>query len=238
MSDERRHRGPHPADHELFAPEVLPALRQATAELSWLFQRGYGQSAALKLVGDHFGLRERQRLAILRCACGDDALAARSGRRVVVARLRGISVAVDGFNCLITCEAALSGGLVLRGRDRALRDLASIHGSYRHVEETERAVRMVGDVLAEQGAGAVTWFLDRPVSNSGRLRGLLEDVAAAAGWTWVVELVDNPDKAIVESGSIAASSDSWVMDHAAGWVCLPETVLAKADVSAWIVDLG
>jgi hypothetical protein len=66
MPDERRHRGPHPADHELFAPPLLPALAQATAELSWLFQRGYGQTAALKLVGDQFGLRERQRLAVLR----------------------------------------------------------------------------------------------------------------------------------------------------------------------------
>jgi hypothetical protein len=213
-------------------------LRQATAELSWLFQRGYGQSAALKLVGDHFGLRERQRLAILRCACGDDALAARTGRRVDADRLRGMSVAVDGFNCLITCEAALSGALVLRGRDRCLRDLASIHGSYRHVQETESAVRMVGDVLAEWGAREVTWFLDRPVSNSGRLRALIGELATAAGWMWAVELVDNPDKAIVESGSVAASSDSWVMDRAAGWVCLPEAAIARAGVGAWTVDLG
>lgn len=136
MPDVRRHRGPHPADPELFASPVVPTLRQATAELSWLFQRGYGQTAALKLVGDHFGLRERQRVAVLRCACGDDALQVRAGRRRKTTQLRGQALLVDGFNCLITCEAALSGGLVLRGRDRCLRDLASIHGSYRHVQET------------------------------------------------------------------------------------------------------
>jgi hypothetical protein len=39
MPDLRQHRGPHPADHELFASPELPVLRQATAELSWLFQR-------------------------------------------------------------------------------------------------------------------------------------------------------------------------------------------------------
>jgi hypothetical protein len=238
MPDQRRHRGPHPSDHELFAPTELPRLRQATSELSWLFQRGYGQTAALKLVGDHFGLRERQRQALLRCACGDDALQARARRRVPVAQLGGQTVAVDGFNCLITCEAALSGGLVLRGRDGCLRDLASIHGSYQHVQETEVAVRMLGGVLTDLGLAHVRWFLDRPVSNSGRLRGLIEQIANAAGWRWTIELVDNPDKAIANGGAVAASSDSWVLDHAAGWVCLPELVIARAGVQAWIVDLG
>jgi hypothetical protein len=80
--------------------------------------------------------------------------------------------------------------------------------------------------------------LDRPVSNSGRLRALIGELATAAGWMWAVELVDNPDKAIVESGSVAASSDSWVMDRAAGWVCLPEAAIARAGVGAWTVDLG
>ena len=66
MPDQRQHRGRHPADSRLFAPAEVPVLRQATEELSWLFARGYSQRAALKLVGDHFGLRERQRLAVLR----------------------------------------------------------------------------------------------------------------------------------------------------------------------------
>jgi hypothetical protein len=35
-----------------------------------------------------------------------------------------------------------------------------------------------------------------------------------------------------------ASSDSWVLDHAAGWVGLPELVIARAGAQAWIVDLG
>jgi hypothetical protein len=238
MPDQRRHRGPHPADPELFAAPVVPTLRQATAELSWLFQRGYGQTAALKLVGDHFGLRERQRLAILRCACGDDALAARAGRRRETTQLCGQPLMVDGFNCLITCEAALSGGLVLRGRDRCLRDLASIHGSYRHVQETPTALRLLGEVLAELAPSPVHWFLDRPVSNSGRLRQLMEGMASAEGWSSDIELVDNPDKALVESGAVVASSDSWVLDHAAGWVGLPDLVIEKAGEQAWIVDLG
>ena len=139
MPDQRRHRGRHPADSLLFAAVEEPVLRQATADLSWLLERGYSQGAALKLVGDHLGLRERQRLAVLRSSCGDCVAAERRRRQLTVAGLQGQRLAVDGFNCLITSEAILSGGLLLRGRDQALRDLSSVHGSYRPVQETERA---------------------------------------------------------------------------------------------------
>jgi hypothetical protein len=216
----------------------VPLLRQATEELSWLFQRGYSPVAALKLVGDHFGLRERQRLAVLRSSCGEGAAAERSRRRLTVAELQGLRVAVDGFNCLITSEAALSGGLLLRGRDKALRDLSSVHGSYRQVQETERALQLLGDAIAGAAPAEVRWFLDRPVSNSGRLRGLIEAMARTAGWPWQVELADNPDRAIAATGWVAASTDAWLLDRCPHWVCLPDAVVAQAGISPWIVDLG
>jgi hypothetical protein len=238
MPDQRRHRGRHPADSRLFASTEVPVLRQATEELSWLLERRYSQVAALKLVGDRFGLRERQRVAVLRSSCGESAAAERGRRRLTVTELQGRRLAVDGFNCLITTEAALSGGLLLRGRDRALRDLSSVHGSYRQVQETERALRLIGDVIAGAAPAEVRWFLDRPVSNSGRLRGTIEALAVSAGWPWQVELANNPDRAIVATGWVAASTDAWLLDTCPHWVCLPDAAVAQAAVSSWIVDLG
>jgi hypothetical protein len=238
MTDDRQHRGRHPSDSRLFAGTEVPILRQATDELSWLFERKYSQTAALKLVGDHFGLRERQRLAVLRSACGARTAAERARRRLTVAELQGLRLAVDGFNCLITIEAALSGGLLLRGRDEALRDLSSVHGSYRQVQETERALQLLGSAIVGAGPTEVRWFLDRPVSNSGRLRGIIEAMAQAAGWPWQVELADNPDHAIAATGWVAASTDAWLLDNCPHWVCLPDTVVAQAGVSPWILDLG
>jgi hypothetical protein len=237
MPDQRQHRGRHPADSRLFAAVEEPVLRQATADLSWLFERGYSQTAALKLVGDHLGLRERQRLAVLRSACGESAAAERRRRQLTVAELQGQRLAVDGFNCLITSEAILSGGLLLRGRDEALRDLSSVHGSYRQVQETERALRILGDVIAGAAPAAVRWFLDRPVSNSGRLRGLIDAMAASAGWPWQVELSDNPDREIAATGWVAATTDAWLLDRCPHWVCLPDAVIARAKDNPWIVDL-
>ena len=63
MPDRRKHRGPHPEDARLFAPEVWPLLREATADLCWLLSRGYADKSALRLVGDRYELVARQRAA-------------------------------------------------------------------------------------------------------------------------------------------------------------------------------
>jgi hypothetical protein len=175
---------------------------------------------------------------VLRSSCGESVAADRLRRRLAVADLRGQRLAVDGFNCLITSEAILSGGLLLRGRDQALRDLSGVHGSYRQVQETGRALRLLGDAIAGAAPVQVCWFLDRPVSNSGRLRGLIEATAASAGWPWLVELANNPDRSIAATGWVAASTDAWLLDHCPHWVCLPDAVVAQAVASPWIVDLG
>src|SRR5205085_795026 len=111
VPDERRHRGPHPADRALFGDEALPALRAAVADLSWLRGRGYGDAAAIKLVGDRHQLRERARVAIGRVAASDADAGARRARRIDLGALRGRDLHVDGFNVLVTGEAALSGGV-------------------------------------------------------------------------------------------------------------------------------
>ena len=239
MTDNDKHRGRAPGDEPLFAPAALEVLRVAVAELSWLLDRGYSQRAALTLVGDHHELRARQRLAVLRCACGEAERVSRQARRLTLGELRGREVAVDGFNCLITVEAALGGGLLLRGRDGVLRDLASVHGSYRGVAETEPAIRAMGAVLASAAPAVVRIFLDRPVSNSGRVRQLMEVVAAQAGWPWQVRLADNPDREVLAStGWVAASSDGAILDRCGPWVALSEAIVAAHAPAAWIVDLG
>ncbi len=239
MPDRRKHRGRHPADEELFGAASLPALRTATRELSWLLERGYSVVSALKLVGDRHELRERQRTAVQRCACSATARESRGARRVEVADLDGRALAIDGFNCLITIEAAFAGGVVLVGRDGCHRDLASVHGSYRRVEETARALAAICDVLAPRKLRSVRWYLDRPVSNSGRLRGLILDQADERGLDWEVELVDNPDRALAaQQGPVVASCDSWVLDHCATWLDLQGAVVDAEAADAWCVDLG
>ncbi|UYZ58078.1 DUF434 domain-containing protein [Hymenobacter latericus] len=232
-----RHRGPHPADANLFAPERIPVLRRAVAELSWLLTRGYPPSATLKLVGDRYALTERQRAAVGRAACTDEQHHQRARTQLPAADLGGQPIAIDGFNLLILLETALSGGVVLRGRDGALRDLSSIHGTYRAVQETDRAIRLTAAALAALGAGPVRWLLDQPVSNSGRLAARLRDLGTELGLPWTAEVVPNPDRVLADTTDVVVTSDSEVLDRAGSWLNLAAIVLKEAP-PRWLLDLG
>lgn len=238
MPDKRAHRGPHPADEKLFGESWIQPMRAAVAELGWLLSRGYATPSALKLVGDRHRLRERQRTAVLRACCSDGAARDRLARRRSAGALAGAAVAIDGFNVLTTVEAALAGGVVLRGRDGCHRDMASMHGSYRRVVETLPAARLVAEVLAGWGVGSVRWLLDRPVSNSGRLKASLEAIAAEQGAEWVVELVADPDPMLCAVSAVVATADSGILDACGAWCDLAREVVEQRVPSAWVVDLA
>jgi hypothetical protein len=230
-------RGPHAADEELFAERHHAALRTAVDELSWLLERGYAEKSALQIVGDRHRLRARQRIAVRRCACAATACARRQAHRVPPEEMTGRVLAIDGFNCLIAIEAALAGGVLLRGRDRALRDLASVHGSYRRVETTERAIELIGTRVVELGVTAAVWYLDRPVSNSGRLRELLL-AASPRTPAWTVELPFDPDRILRTTDAVVASGDSSILDACGAWIDLAAEVVAHAVPGATILDLA
>jgi hypothetical protein len=237
VPDRRRHRGAHPEDERLFAPEVHPVLREATADLCWLLSRGYAHESSLKLVGDRYALVARQRVAVARCACSDAAAARRRERQVDAGHVAGRLLYLDGYNVLTTIEAALAGGVLLAGRDGALRDMASMHGSYRKVAETVPALELLGEALATLGAAECRWLLDRPVSNSGRLKAIIEELAAARGWPWRVELVPDPDTILADLAVEAGEERLGCATASTGAVAhLPTAVVATADSA--ILDAG
>src|SRR5687767_6149055 len=71
----------HPTDQTTFPPAVIPRLRVAVDELSWLLGRGYAEDSALTLVGNRHQLDVRQRMAVRRCACSEAVAHARRARR-------------------------------------------------------------------------------------------------------------------------------------------------------------
>ncbi len=238
MPDKRTHRGPHPQDDKLFAAENISNLRTALQDYSLLLTKGYAEKSSLKLVGDRFSLTERQRLAIMRSACSDEQLASRKQRQIEPAELAGASIVIDGYNLLITIEAAMSGGCIFKGRDGCLRDLASIHGTYRKVTETIPAVQLIGKFLKETGIDKALWLLDSPVSNSGRLKTLIGELSEENNFKWEIELLQSPDTALIKSDSIVVSSDSVVLDKCKKWVNLAAEIIKHKLASAGLIDLS
>jgi hypothetical protein len=231
MSSADRHRGKHPADSELFSTSTTPALRQAVADLSWLLSHGYAMNSSVKLVGDRHQLRERQRLAVTRAACADAAREARAQRHLPAEALRGCTVWVDGFNLLVTLEAALSGGV---------RDMSAVHGSYHAVVETDTALALAAARLAELHAASVHWLLDKPVSNSGRLAARIRELAEQHHWPWTVDTVFNPDADLIAArDTVVITSDAMVLDRSASWYNLSaDLILTHPRSPSWVVDLN
>lgn len=238
MPDRRTHRGAHPEDADAFAPEALPVLREAVSDYSWLLGRDYADRSALKVVGDRYSLTERQRLAVMRCACPDAARTARAASQVGLDAIQDRPLMIDGYNVLTTIEAALAGGVILEARDGCYRDLASMHGTFRQVEETTPALLLIGQTLERAGPAACAWLLDSPVSNSGRLAGRMREMAAERGWPWTVEMVTSPDHVLTHTDQIVATADSVVLDRCRQWVNLARAVVSQHVPCARIVPLG
>jgi hypothetical protein len=238
VPDKRSHRGPHPSDAKLFAPEALGSLRAALADFSLLLTKGYADKSALKLVGDRFSLTQRQRLAVMRSACSDQQRERRRKHCVDVDRLADRPIAIDGYNLLITVEAAMSGGLIFRGRDGCFRDLASIHGTYRRVEETIPAVTLIGEFLTRIAVPQALWLLDSPVSNSGRLKTLIARLARENDWNWDIRLTLSPDAELSKTDTIVVTTDSVILDACQKWTNLAAEIITRKLPSASVVPLA
>ena len=193
--------------------------------------------SALKIVGDRYELNQRQRTAIMRCACSDEARQARLSRELASAQLAGATLLIDGYNVLTTIEAALGGAVILIARDTCFRDIASIHGTWRKVEETIPAIELAGQSWAKLQLAQCIWYLDSPVGNSGRLRQIMQETAER-GWPWQVELSINPDHVLSRTDQPIATADSVVLDACTQWFSLARHVVSEAVPNARLVDLS
>jgi hypothetical protein len=193
--------------------------------------------SALKIVGDRYALNARQRMAVMRGACPDAAMESRMQRMRPRAWAGGKTVRIDGYNVLTTIEVALGGGVVLASRDMTYRDIASMHGSYRRVEETLPALELIGSMLADSQIGCAAWYFDQPVSNSGRLKTMMAELAEAKGWNWDIQIVPNPDVVLAKSRDAIASADSVILDACGKWINLAWEVVMEKVPQAWVVSL-
>jgi len=120
--------------------------------------------------------------------------------------------------------------------DRFRRDLASVHGTWRSVDETLPAARLLGERLHAAGVGTTVFWLDAPVGNSGRLAVLLRALAARHGWHWRVEVGPSPDRMLQQSAVPIATADSGILDGDVRWVNLARSVIDPLP-DVWLVDL-
>jgi hypothetical protein len=82
------------------------------------------------------------------------------------------------------------------------------------------------------------WLLDSPVSNSGRLKTLIGQLAQKNKWNWEIKLLLSPDSELIKTDHIVASSDSVVLDRCKNWVNLARAIIEEKLPKAQLVDLS
>ncbi len=232
-----RNRGKESKDDLLFGTvKAKTKLKEAVKDMSYLLSRGYGERSSLQLVGNRYRLNVRQQKALQGMTASEEQLERRKSTHFFKEELKHKVIAIDGFNLLIIIESALSGAYLFKGQDGCYRDLSSVHGTYKRVVQTERALKLIGNTLESLEVEKVLWILDRPVSNSGRLKQLMLEIAAQYDYNWSVLLDYNPDKLLAMSNDVVVSSDAWVLDRANQWFNLVAYMLKQSGIEFFEVS--
>lgn len=239
LSDSAPHprRGFDPADPLLFSGAGLTRLLEAQDDLQWLLDRGYAKTGALDLVSRHHQLASRQSLALHRCTDPSARYLARTKRLLELPSLKDCPVRIDGLNLIILLEVALSSSPIFLARDGVFRDLAGLRGSYHLISQTDDAIDLILEVLDRGLAASVHFFLDAPVSNSGRLKTHILERARLFTTPVTVELVGNADASLKDQEGVV-SGDSIVLDRCHSWFNLARTIIESQIRDAWIIDLS
>lgn len=229
----QRNRGKDSNDTVLFGTEKSQLkLKEAIVDMHYLLSRGYAEKSSLQLIGNKHRLNVRQQQAVRGMSASQQQIERRKNYVIPFKNITSETIIIDGFNLLIILESALSGAYLFKGLDHAYRDLSGVHGTYKRVQQTENALLLVGNLLKEN---KVIWVFDKPVSNSGRLKTILREMAEKHDFNWSIILDNNPDTLLAESNHIVVSSDAWVLDRAEKWLNLSAYIIENYITNAPVI---
>lgn len=216
-------RGYLPSDEKEFSNESVEKLYKAGRDLYYLINHGYKIKSASVFVGNHYLLSERQRLALVRAVSSEKSIIIRKDKEVKD-NLEGSIVNIDGFNTIISLEVALSDSVLLKCMDGTIRDLAGLRGTYRIIDKTQLAIILIGEILEKNKVGKVIFYLDAPVSNSGKLKELILELLNEFSFNVQVENINNVDT-ILEKLDNVITSDAIILDKCKSWINLNKKII-------------
>ncbi len=129
----------------------------------------------------------------------------------------------------------LSGSTLLKCMDGAVRDLAALRGTYRLIDKTDTAIRLIGKALEDMGAGEAVFYLDAPVSNSGRLKQRIIELLGSSSLKVQAEVIHNVD-AVLETKDYVITADAIILDKCVSWVNLNRRIMEEAFAGYPYVD--
>lgn len=232
-------RGYLPEYDKLFTGKEIEKLQEAAKDCLYLLNRGYKVKTASCFVQNHYMLPECQRLALARSLATDTDIKSRKEKMLKKKDLIEKEVWIDGFNAIIPMESLLSDSPLFECMDGAIRDMANLKGSYHIIDKTENAIRLILEKLDKLKVKKAHIHIDRPVSNSGRLKLLILEIAKEYNVEVEVELLDAVDKSLYDKECVI-SGDCVVIDKSISWIPLYKWIVEdyKKLHNVWLVKVA
>lgn len=224
-------------DKRWFSSNELIRLTKAKEEIEWLINRDYKIDPVVTFVGDRYQFSIRQRDALKRAVCTEEKNIARQSKKLSLDKIKEGLINIDGFNLIIAIEVALSGGTLVIGSDGNMRDLAGLRGTYKIIDKTEEALKLIGDFFNKYNAQKIRFYLDSPVSNSGNLKYKILEYAKIWGIETEVELVKNAD-VVLEKLDRVVSSDAVIVDKCMSYFNVTRGIIEEYIKDCNIVNLN
>ncbi|MDM1556309.1 MULTISPECIES: DUF434 domain-containing protein [Chryseobacterium] len=232
-----RNRGKNTGDDTLFGSEKqIGKLKLAVQDMQYLLTKGYAEKASSDLVGNRYRLKTRQVQVLRGASASEEQIHDRKLKQQHASALKDKIIYLDGFNVLILLESLLSEAYIFEGTDGCFRDLSGVHGTYKRVNQTQRAIELVAVFFEKTQTQKLIWVFDQPVSNSGRIKQIVLDFAVENQLNWDVELQFSPDKFLAESSEIIISSDAWILDHCKAWFNLIGYLIKEENLSVNLIQ--
>lgn len=223
-------------DKRWFSNKEQERLQKAKEEIEWLISRDYKMEHVIKFIGDRYQFSLRQRDALKRGACSEESKKIRREKRLPLECLREGAIHIDGFNLLINLEVALSGGTLIIGSDGCIRDLAGLRGTYKIIDKTDKALKIIGEFLNKYNCKNVIFYLDSPVSNSGNLKHKILEYSKEWNINVEVNLVNNAD-VILEKLDRVVSTDAVIIDKCVNYFNMAREIIENYIEETNIIDL-
>jgi hypothetical protein len=236
MSTKNVKRGFDPDDLKIFSKENITELKIAQEEIQWLLDRGYKIKQIIEFTGNHYLLSARARTALQRTTSSTAEYEKRRSTMLPFECAKDGCLNIDGFNLIISLEVAISGSPILLGKDGVYRDLAGLRGTYRIIDKTDNALNLIGKTLQELSVPMVKFYLDSPVSNSGRLKTKILECSEQWGMPVDVDLIPNVD-AVLAGKERIVTGDSIILDECKSWFNLSRKIIEDHIQDAWVIDL-
>lgn len=227
-------RGYHEEDEQLFGPEACTALSACAKDIVYLLNRGYPYKTVLAFTGNRYRLTERQRTALMRMCASAQHLRIRRKKQLSSLE-EGCTVHIDAFNAVVLMETALSKSMILKGIDGCYRDLSGLAGTYAIIQNTDPAIDCILQKLLQHKVGLAVFWVDMPVSNSGRLKTHIAEEAERLGIPIDIRMVKDADAELKQLDHVI-SGDSEVITECISWYNLYEELVQDLK-DPWVTDL-